>query len=144
LYLVRDFHGVTLSIMENKKCAAREGFFTWLNEQERILRIAEEYSGYRTIYYEELCNDVNKSLFQIHDFVGLEPFLYPGNFKNGEHHILGNTMRLKKLDKVVNSERWRRDMSKADIELINSEARRYMEHNPGKKVTEVLQYYVSK
>lgn len=143
LYLVRDFHGVTLSIMENKKCSARKGFFTWLNEQERILRIAEEYSGYRTIYYEDLCNDVNKSLFQIHDFVGLEPFLYSGNFKNGEHHILGNTMRLKKLDKVVNSERWRRDMSKVDIELINYEAIRYMEHNPGKKVTEVLKYYVS-
>lgn len=142
IYLVRDIRGVALSNMRNRGQSVRQAARAWIQDQHRILRVASEFAPVHTVYYEELCSDVDKVLAGIHRLAGLDPLPYPGSFKSREHHILGNVMRMRDLNRIVADEKWRRELSAVDQSAILAEAKSYLEHHPEGYAASVIGHYL--
>jgi hypothetical protein len=73
---------------------------------ERLFRILRPDQCLR-IRYEDLCRDTEGRLAEIVRFVGLTPVNGPIRFRETEHHIIGNRMRLSGSSQVVLDEVWR-------------------------------------
>jgi len=142
LYLVRDVRGVALTFMERRRCSARTAARMWLAEQQMILRVAAEFPGFHTVVYEDLCDRTDETLAAIHRFVGLPPQPFSGNFREAEHHIFGNSMRLEGVDRIVKSERWKQKLSSAEIGEIEAETKRFLDSGPNPVLGAVLPRYL--
>jgi hypothetical protein len=77
LYLVRDIRGVVVSNMRERANDVRTAARIWLWDQHDIQRILQEFPGARTLYYEDLCQDVDRELAGMHAFLGLDHVPYP-------------------------------------------------------------------
>lgn len=143
LYLIRDLRGVVTTFMENRRWDAAMATRMWIREQESIVRVLREFPGYLQIYYEDLCDDVDGTLARIHAFAGLPPRPFPGDFRSTEHHILGNSMRLESMGKIVRSERWKAKLSVDDLEAIRTTADTFIRHNTDHPVNGILRHYLS-
>jgi hypothetical protein len=91
----------------------------WLRRQNDILRIVAD-GGFEklTVFHEDLCTATDRTLERIHSFAGVPFERFAGDFKAGEHHILGNAMRLRG-GKIQLDERWRSTLARADQEYIS-------------------------
>lgn len=143
LHLVRDLRGVILSFRKNRgiedmALATR----LWIQDQVNILRIAEEFPSVLKVYYENICNDTEGSLAMISRFMDLSPMSFSGDFKSASHHILGNSMRLDGTSKIVNSERWKKELSDREIETIQQEAKKQLTRRNDPKLTEIIEQYI--
>jgi hypothetical protein len=143
LYLLRDPRGVSLSNMKKKGFPADLSIRLWLHEQVTIARIASEFPKRLVIYYEQLCDSVNETLGSIQDFIGVPRQEAPVDFKEAEHHILGNEMRLRTTDTISKDLRWRRELSAADLRAIEQACAQFGRRYPHHSVTEILAYYKS-
>lgn len=117
VHLVRDFRGVSLSNMTRRGWSPELAAKQWAGEQSRITRILPEIGDYMTVYYEELCADTDQVLARIHRFTGIEPARFSGDFKESEHHILGNRMRLG-FSRISTDQRWHSELSNDQREII--------------------------
>jgi hypothetical protein len=138
LYLVRDPRGVVTTFMENRGWDAALAMKVWIKEQLDILRILQEFPHSIRIYYEDLCEDVNGVLAQIHRFAGVTPQPFSGDFQAAQHHILGNSMRLDRIGKIVKSERWKTKLSAGDQETIARIARDFIARHHGHPLSDIL------
>ena len=118
LYLVRDPRGVALSNMTKRGWSAALAARVWVREQASIQRVSAEAPAVLTVYYDELCDDVNGQLARIHEFLGVPPIPFGGDLAAAEHHILGNVMRLENRTAIKKDTRWQRELSAADLETI--------------------------
>ena len=117
VHLIRDPRGVSLSMMTNSGFSVGEAIDNWIKHQLNIFRVAGEHRTPLIVSYESLCRNTDHELGRLHQFVGVENESFRGDFKDKEHHILGNRMRLS--DGVIRlDERWRRDLKPADLQLI--------------------------
>ena len=80
----------------NRRSAQAERLFRELPTERRL-----------RVRYEDLCNDPERELGRICELVGLQPLPGPYEFLDGEHHIIGNRMRLSSSSEIVPDERWR-------------------------------------
>lgn len=144
VHLVRDFHGVVLSNLEQRKEGwnAQVATRIWIRDQCTIKRVLEEFDPKLQIYYEDLCDDVDGVTANMHRLVGLTPQPYPGSLKAREHHVLGNSMRLSEVTAIVKSERWRDELSKGDRESIEAEATRFVKRHPRHTVSRMIERYL--
>ncbi len=109
IYLTRDPRGVVFSRKKVMGLDTSTCVRLWLYEQYDICRILSEFPAERIlkISYEELCKNPDQILNKIFRLMNLPPHRYDTeNLKLGEHHIIGNTMRLKKLKKITESKKW--------------------------------------
>lgn len=138
LYLVRDIRGVVASNVRKKGVSVEHAADAWLNEQDTIKRILQEYPGHIVIYYEELCNNTNKTLSEIYAHVELGPYEFDGSIRAGDHHILGNMMRVTDVNDIKLDERWRQELSKEQLESIDKKIESYLngKHGPAREVVE--------
>jgi hypothetical protein len=143
LHLIRDFHGVVLSFMENRSLGAVEATKMWIREQSNILRITSEFAPVLKIHYEDLCEEVGNSLAEIHKFIGLHPKPFPGNFQSGEHHILGNKMRLESSGRIAKSARWKTALSQSQLGQINLVATGFVKRFASHPLSAILKYYLN-
>lgn len=141
VHLVRDPRGVALSNRTKKGWDVATTTRMWLRRQSIIARVAAEYAETRRIYYEELCADVDAALRELHPFMGLDFEPFQGDFKAGEHHILGNMMRLQG-GKVNVDLKWRRELSSADLELIARTFRDWARSRPSDPAVEIARHYL--
>jgi hypothetical protein len=141
IHVVRDFRGVVNSTMRQRKWGAIETTQAWLNEQADCTRIAAGFPHQQTLFYEDLCNDLNGTLASLHSFVGLQPRPFSGDFKTREHHILGNSMRLQG-GKVSKDARWRNELSPGDIHAITRTAEKYIAAHPRHPVSAIVKRYL--
>jgi hypothetical protein len=142
LYLIRDFRGVVLSFMENRRLDATDAAKMWIREQVDILRILSEFPAFIKIHYEDLCETADETLSGIHRFAGLSPARFSGDFKGVDHHILGNVMRLGDATEIVKSTRWRTELSTKEIRNITDIALAYVKRNNTHPLADILNYYV--
>lgn len=142
LYLVRDIRGVVVSNMRERANDVRTAARIWLWDQHDILRILQEYPGFHTLYYENLCKDVDGELSSLHNFLGLDHVPYPGNFKGGEHHILGNSMRTREVSNIVLDEKWKTAVTDAQLQAIRDEASQFLAAHPHSPARTVIQHYL--
>jgi hypothetical protein len=104
--------------------------------------VQQEFPNTMTMYYEDLCDDVNSKLNEIYRFVGLDNFDYPGNVDSTEHHILGNTMRLSKITTIKNSDTWKTALSENELATIADTARDYAEKHAGHPLANIVNHYL--
>ena len=141
LHLVRDVRGVVFSNIGKKGWCADTATRMWLDQQTHIVRIAREFGRILTVHYESLCDETDATLKSIHRFVGLEPAGFAGGFKQGDHHVLGNDMRLGD-NRIVRSRRWEREMAAADRDTVETICRAFVEARPDHPVADLARHYL--
>jgi len=93
--------------------AARE----WLRSNEEAAAIQARMPADKVLQvkYEELCTDTAATLRRITEFLGVAFSDAYRQFKDVEHHVVGNGMRLDSSSEVVLDDRWKSELSDADL-----------------------------
>jgi len=141
LHLVRDIRGVVLSHMKRRSWGAELATKVWMGEQSNVLRIAKEFPNRMLLHYDDLCDDLDTALSRVHRFAGLEPVTFCGDFKQGEHHILGNQMRLRD-GKVSRDTKWQNELTKTDLATIDRTVADILEKSANQDLAELLSRYL--
>jgi len=141
LHLVRDIRGVALSHMKRRSWDPALATKVWLNEQANILRITDEFPQNLLVEYDELCDDVDTVLGRIHQFAGVDPLPIVDDFKEVDHHILGNQMRLG-AGKIKRDTKWQRELSEADLDMIANTARETLARSDNDALTQLVSRYL--
>jgi hypothetical protein len=93
--------------------AARE----WRRSNEEAMSILASLDPgqYIQVRYEDLCRDVDGTLAKIFAYLGLENSDRHRQFKNVEHHVVGNGMRLDSSSAVVLDDRWQSALDESQL-----------------------------
>jgi len=96
-------------------------------EAEAVLQKLDK-SQYTESRYESLCQDPGNTLKRLFTFIGVDPDKRFTDFRTTAHHIIGNGMRLDSTSAIKVDERWRRELSQADLSRFDSVAGDMMQH----------------
>lgn len=117
IHIVRDGRAVTSSALgheyEQLDVAARD----WRETHAEALRLRRRLpaGAFVTVKYEEFCADPDRVVRRLVAFLGLDPAgLRPPGLAP-KRHILGNSMRLRRLDSIRPDEKWRAKMSAEQV-----------------------------
>jgi len=66
------------------------------------------------VRYEDVCSDPQGAIEPIFRLLGIDPVELPADFRQIEHHVLGNHMRLKQ-GRIALDEQWREALSPEDL-----------------------------
>ncbi len=116
--LYRDGRGVSNSNRKHLKTNMRDAAARWAHDAREIALTKQQLRGADVvdIRYEELCKEPEQVLASITDAFGFRRMSLTGKtLKEGQHHILGNCMRLKSTSEIRFDESWRSELS--DVEL---------------------------
>lgn len=141
VHLVRDVRGVAFSNMVKRGWDARLATRMWLRQQLDIVRVASEVGRPLVVHYEDLCENTDATLARMHELAGLPHVTFSGGFKHGEHHIMGNAMRLGD-GRIVRSARWEKELNARDAETIRRIALSFADRNPGHPVSALVGHYL--
>lgn len=119
IHLIQDIRGVVYTDIVLRNWDPVKSVRNWIQKNVLAFRYFRRVEKKITIHYEDLTDATDRTLAKIHCFVGLQPQPFGGDFKNAEHHILGNSMRLKS-GKIKKDERWRSELSDRDRGLIEA------------------------
>jgi len=113
VHLVRDGRGVVNSTISKKGLTPTVAAEDWRRTHEQIERLIPRLrpDQYHRLSYESLCNDVDKALTEIAAFLEIDPADFADDISSVPHHILGNRMRLARLDEIALDEKWRRELA---------------------------------
>jgi len=121
IHLVRDVRAGAASYMKHSgKHDAERAARIWVTVHESAERMRRYLSNDRwlRIRYEDVCRDHQAAIDLISDFVGANRSEIPEGFFDLEHHIIGNKMRLKRIDKVRLDNSWKQRLSAKDLDVI--------------------------
>lgn len=107
----------------SKKASRKAGFsfrdacIIWFKEQITINRVMVDSSPNKalSISYSEMCGDTQSVVNKIYDLCGLEHQSISG-FYEKPHHIVGNVMRVKNIDKIVETMAWKGNLNQKEID----------------------------
>ena len=122
LYLIRDGRAVAASAMRRSGISAATAARVWKRENQNLalaLRGIPTAQVHR-VRYEDVCEDPQRELSRICAFLGLtfEPSMLR-LWERPVHNIPGNPMLFAKSRRqVARDERWRRELSAADVATI--------------------------
>lgn len=117
--LRRDGRGVSNSNRKHLDIGIGPAAERWVRDAQEIEHTLQRLHGLEKveIRYEDLCQDPEATLTTITDAFGLaKPDLGSEALKSGEHHILGNSMRLSAVSEVRYDESWRTELSATELE----------------------------
>jgi hypothetical protein len=123
IHLVRDVRGAVASYIKNTRiddiALATRRWSIANAESERAKRYVSPHQWLR-ITYDELCADPQGTVDRISDLVGAERAPIPEDIYDGEHHIIGNHMRLKSKGSgvITLDESWKDRLSERDLKII--------------------------
>jgi hypothetical protein len=129
LYLQRNGMGVSRSIAKHEGIGFDKAAELWRTNVENLeaMRRLLPDGLVKHIKYEDLCLSTEKVLKDVFSWLKIEDFpIETTDFKNGEFHILGNSMRLGGLSEVRIDERWRTEL---DAEMQNAFQKRHSRLN---------------
>ena len=98
----------------NRRSAQAERLFAVLPPERRL-----------RVRYEDLCTDPEHELGRICEMVGLAKLPGPYDFRAGDHHIIGNHMRLANSSEIVLDERWSSILTEQEVETVRSSTSRH-------------------
>lgn len=142
VHLVRDVRGIVASNVRKRERAAGDATRAWIRQQEDIVRIQREFPATMTVHYEDLCYRVDDVLAELHRFAGLDPRPAPADFRSVEHHILGNRMRVQGTGRIRADDRWRQELSAADVAEITRIGHAFTRRHPGHEVSRMICHYL--
>lgn len=123
IHLVRDVRGVVASTLRrNPKCTAQQAATAWLWRERNIQRHLKTLPPSRKILvrYESLATDTLTTLNEIFSFLGADSLDEIVDYRQVEHHILGNKMRKRSSSEIKLDERWRTSLTKTQLREINA------------------------
>jgi hypothetical protein len=88
-------------------------------EAEEVLKLLDQ-SKQTISHYEDLCTNPEETLNRLFIFMGVDPQKRNKDFRMVEHHVVGNGMRLDSCSAIKLDERWKSNLSPADIKLFHS------------------------
>lgn len=119
IHLVRDGRAVSRSTLRNLGGTVEDGARSWAASLRRCEDLRRSFPPERwlTVRHEDLCRDSHGTLARIFDFLDVSPAAATGGFRNfrdfraGDHHIIGNRMRLSRTSEIRLDERWRTELT---------------------------------
>ena len=120
IHLVRDPRGNTASIMKHTGVDIPKAARQWRHYNLEADRVRERFppGSWMLLHYEELCADPQGTLDRIAAFIGVEPAPIPRDLQAVEHHIIGNSMRLKGVGEIREDLGWRELLDERDLRVI--------------------------
>jgi hypothetical protein len=126
IHLIRNPRGVAASCLRHRGWPPEQTLGLWLRHQRDIVRIAADVNDSITVHYDDLCTNTDEELARLHRYAGVEPQPFTGDFKDAEHHILGNQMRLGD-GKIKLDTRWQQELTSAQLKALNTQLESYLE-----------------
>jgi hypothetical protein len=121
IHLVRDARGGAASLMKHLSIGAVPAAYRWRitnMNAERARRLVPPDRWMR-VKYEDLCADPQRVVDAIADFAGVGRAILPRNIFAGEHHIMGNDMRLARGDQAIRrDDSWRTRLTPLELSRI--------------------------
>lgn len=128
IWLVRDPRAQVASAMKHQKWSAEIASKYWVREMVNNERILKSFNIANTkLSYSKLCADTEKEMQRVLSFVGVNPNLFSLNFREQEHHIMGNYMRLQKDQTIRERTEWQDILSEREIKVIENTTKGYRE-----------------
>lgn len=120
IFLVRDAPGQVSSFMKNQNSSLGAAVRYWNRTAGHARRIARRLPPDRflVVRYEDLCERTEEEIGRVARFAGLEPAPGPVDFRSGDHHIIGNRMRMASSGEIVLDQRWRERLSREELDRI--------------------------
>jgi len=121
IHLVRDGRGVVHTCIRDNRWSVAKSAMEW----RRGIRAAEKLlsrlpvSQWTQVRYEDLCADPRKTLEQLCMFVELDPSGVTLDFRSASLHVFGNKMRLDSTSEIRLDERWKTDLTQAEVAEVN-------------------------
>lgn len=114
IWLVRDGRGVARSLMRNQRMTMRQAAREWLRSNEEAALIVRRLASgaWTRVRYEEFCADPEGTLAALWRFMGVAP--EPPQERAGQH-VLGHVSRLNAARPIRADEKWRTELSAADL-----------------------------
>ena len=72
------------------------------------------------VRYEDLCADPAGTLSRIYTFAGLPAGNGVPEFRTGEHHVIGNRMRLSSTSEIRIDDRWKTALAPEQMAVVES------------------------
>ncbi len=123
LWLVRDGRAVACSLMRNERKTMQEAAYEWrrfYEEADAIVRGLQP-GQWRQVRYEALCAEPERTLGDLWQFLGM-PRQVPDGADGREFHVLGHETRLNGPARVQRNEKWRSELSAADLRAFEQVA----------------------
>jgi Sulfotransferase family len=120
IHLVRDPRGNTASIMKHTGVGVASAARRWRHynlETDRVRHLLPSGS-WMLLHYEELCADPQATLDRIAGFIGIEPAPAPKDLQLVKNHIIGNSMRLRRVGEIREDRTWREILGPEDLRVI--------------------------
>jgi hypothetical protein len=120
IHLVRDGRAVSWSAMKNWGIGAEAAAESWLRDVKASERARRTFPADRwlTLHHEDVCARPAEVLQAVHGFIGVAPRNGGNGFRGGDHHIIGNRMRLLSTSEIRLDERWKTALAPGEMESI--------------------------
>lgn len=120
VHFVRDSPGQVSSRLKHHKGAIDSSIRYWNRTAGHARRMESLVTPARflRVRYEDLCRDPAAEMGRFFDFVGVQPEPLPADFRDSDHHIIGNRMRVRDAGAIALDESWRERLSQDDLATI--------------------------
>lgn len=120
LHLVRDSPAYVASMMKTNWADLEDAIGRWMRNAAHCIRLRRSLHADRSLLlrYEDLCRDPAGEMGRLTAWLGLDPSPDPLGFREVEHHLIGNRMRLGTNSEIRVDESWREGLSESQIETI--------------------------
>lgn len=120
VHLVRDAPGQVCSALGREKASLAGAIRRWKRMVGHAARLQALVPAGRFLEmrYEDLCRAPDTEMARLARFAGLAPAPLPPDFRAGDHHIIGNRMRMGATGAIALDERWRERLTPAQIDTI--------------------------
>ncbi len=126
IHLVRNPRGVAASCLRHRGWPPEQTLNLWLRHQRDIVRIAADVNDSITVHYDAVCTNTDEELAKLHRYAGVAPLSFAGDFKDAEHHILGNQMRLGD-GKIKLDTRWQKELTSSQLSALNQQLKSFLD-----------------
>lgn len=120
IHLVRDGRGVAASYMRKSQWSMERSAKEWLravrSEQQVLSRFDENDVAF--VRYEALCLDPAGTLHRLFKFLDVDPTNDFTRFRQADHHVLGNRMRMQGTEAITLDEKWRSTLNDANLKTF--------------------------
>jgi hypothetical protein len=121
--LVRDARGVSLSYRKADGLPVPEAAFKWRRSNEEASAVVGELAGrWFDLRYEDLCRETGTTLRRLFAFIGVDAIDSVTLLPPDTQHVLGNDRMRLSVGQIRLDEKWRRELTHAELEAIENVA----------------------
>lgn len=120
ILLTRDGRSVALSVKKRNKGDMRSAAATWRRFYASAFRMLTRLrTPFMHVRYEDLCREPDRTLSEIHTFLGTPVHPWPPRGPMPEFHVLGNDMRMKFDGTIHAPAPWEGKITAAEEKIFN-------------------------